>query len=809
MRNTTPKIFAILFCLCLIDFPLLHAQITVSVNPANVQDARVLLTNPAAASMTEARAYVGLKLIYPGIIPSNTFALKASFFNFSIPNIGQYDFAAGLHGGYFSTPLFQEGRFGAIVARNFTERVAIGLDLSLLFKSYNRENFDLVDPDDPVFRNGTSTVVLDPGIGVYAQLHDKLALAASLSHLTQPDVALGSAELKLPFESLIGLSFVHDFFRLDAGAHLWQAQMYPTIGAEVFSTRSGRFRLGYGLDNLLFEGQLTLFSNAALFYSFNLPTTDIGLVSAGSHEAGFVYTFSPRPRSEPERETTEFSLHSNLEQQIIDFNQPAQFRIALAPRQQMTSRVRLGIRDLPPDITADFSPPEIGPQEVSLLTLRPKPNLQPGDYTINVEGRPRSTVRNETIRSLPLQLKVNPKPRLLANVRATVDTVMFTELREVQEELPIIPRLFFPKNSAELAPTRYDLLASQRQGMFASDVREINAAYRGLLNIIAERLRANPSIQVTLKGYSSGTAVEKNPAELSRQRAENVRSYLLRVGVNPSQVRAEAGEIDAREAGARDPLRLEELQRVDIEVRSEDEETLFAPITFEKKELDALPKRCGFLAGGSVFEAGLENWKLFILADNDTVGVLVGKQALPDTIWWDWQFGDAWSNREAKFWQEVRYSLWLQDRVGQEVTAPWQKIRSRRSQQQSIHVERIPIILFAFDEYEMDRASRRLQTKLRQISGKLRNDPAAIAHLYGHTDAIGEKEHNRQLSIQRAKNVSAELVKMGISNSRLSSFGFSETQPLADNRLPEGRMMNRRVEVHIRHSSDVTNKSKR
>jgi outer membrane protein OmpA-like peptidoglycan-associated protein len=264
-------------------------------------------------------------------------------------------------------------------------------------------------------------------------------------------------------------------------------------------------------------------------------------------------------------------------------------------------------------------------------------------------------------------------------------------------------------------------------------------------------------------------------------------------------VRAEAGEIDSREASARDPLRLEELQRVDIEVRSEDEETLFAPITFEKKELDALPKRCGFLSRGSLAEAGLDNWRLFILADNDTVGVLVGKQALPDTIWWDWQFGDVWSSREAKFWQEARYSLWLQDRAGQEATTPWQTIRSRHSQQRSVHVERIPIILFAFDEYEMDRASRRLQTKLRLIAGKLRQDPAAIAHCYGHADSIGEHQHNQQLSLQRARNVHGELVKMGIAASRLSSFGFSATQPLANNRLPEGRMMNRRVEVHIRH----------
>jgi OOP family OmpA-OmpF porin len=99
----------------------------------------------------------------------------------------------------------------------------------------------------------------------------------------------------------------------------------------------------------------------------------------------------------------------------------------------------------------------------------------------------------------------------------------------------------------------------------------------------------------------------------------------------------------------------------------------------------------------------------------------------------------------------------------------------------------------------MDRTSRRLQTKLEQIAQKLQDDPAATAILYGHTDAIGEEEHNRQLSQRRAQNVANELVKLGISASRLSTFGLSESQPLADNRLPEGRMLNRRVEVHIRH----------
>jgi hypothetical protein len=63
------------------------------------------------------------------------------------------------------------------------------------------------------------------------------------------------------------------------GAHKRQADL---------SVRSGRFRLGYELDNVSFQCQLVLRDAAALFYTFNLPTSDLGLISTGSHEVGFV-----------------------------------------------------------------------------------------------------------------------------------------------------------------------------------------------------------------------------------------------------------------------------------------------------------------------------------------------------------------------------------------------------------------------------------------------------------------------------------------------------------------------------------------
>jgi len=295
MRARTQQLGVALVHLLLFSFinlAELHAQITVSVNPANKQDARVLLINPATAAVTESRAYLGYKLIYPGAIPNNTFALKASYFTLALPHVGGSRFGLGLAGRYFNTPLFQEGKFGLQIAHALSARLAVGADLSLLFKSYAKENFDLVDVDDPVFRKGNSLMAFDPGFGLLAQLYEKLTFAATFLHLTQPNVALGEAESSLPLETLFGLRFSPGSFHFDLGAHLWQKQIYSMLGAEIFSARSGRFRLGYGLENVSFEGQLQLRGTASLFYSFNLPTSNLGLISAGSHEAGFVYAFS-------------------------------------------------------------------------------------------------------------------------------------------------------------------------------------------------------------------------------------------------------------------------------------------------------------------------------------------------------------------------------------------------------------------------------------------------------------------------------------------------------------------------------------
>jgi OmpA-OmpF porin, OOP family len=67
----------------------------------------------------------------------------------------------------------------------------------------------------------------------------------------------------------------------------------------------------------------------------------------------------------------------------------------------------------------------------------------------------------------------------------------------------------------------------------------------------------------------------------------------------------------------------------------------------------------------------------------------------------------------------------------------------------------------------------------------------------GHTDDIGGREENMGFSRRRAATVMAYLVSKGVSADRLVSNGYGPDKPVADNRTPEGRAANRRVQFNI------------
>jgi outer membrane protein OmpA-like peptidoglycan-associated protein len=65
----------------------------------------------------------------------------------------------------------------------------------------------------------------------------------------------------------------------------------------------------------------------------------------------------------------------------------------------------------------------------------------------------------------------------------------------------------------------------------------------------------------------------------------------------------------------------------------------------------------------------------------------------------------------------------------------------------------------------------------------------------GHTDSTSTPQHNQELSERRAASVKNYLTTAGIDGSRLTTVGYGQSRPVADNGSPIGRSQNRRVEL--------------
>ena len=73
----------------------------------------------------------------------------------------------------------------------------------------------------------------------------------------------------------------------------------------------------------------------------------------------------------------------------------------------------------------------------------------------------------------------------------------------------------------------------------------------------------------------------------------------------------------------------------------------------------------------------------------------------------------------------------------------------------------------------------------------------SVLRIEGHSDNSGNVETNQILTEKRALAVAKWLVAKGIDCKRLLAVGFGDTKPVADNRTPEGKAQNRRMEIRM------------
>jgi OOP family OmpA-OmpF porin len=118
--------------------------------------------------------------------------------------------------------------------------------------------------------------------------------------------------------------------------------------------------------------------------------------------------------------------------------------------------------------------------------------------------------------------------------------------------------------------------------------------------------------------------------------------------------------------------------------------------------------------------------------------------------------------------------------------------------------------LFDFDKSVLRPAGK---TALDNLASEINGVNYDTVLVTGHTDRIGNNKYNQKLSERRASAVNTYLVSKGIPDSRTTSAGMGETQPvtkLADCKGPTSKKLiaclqpDRRVDVDVTGSKEVT-----
>ena len=87
---------------------------------------------------------------------------------------------------------------------------------------------------------------------------------------------------------------------------------------------------------------------------------------------------------------------------------------------------------------------------------------------------------------------------------------------------------------------------------------------------------------------------------------------------------------------------------------------------------------------------------------------------------------------------------------------------------------------------------------LNNLANSLKQFNQNNIEIVGYTDSTGSRQHNMDLSQQRAQSVATYLTSQGVDQAHLSVRGAGPDQPIASNADVNGRAQNRRVEVNLK-----------
>lgn len=786
----------LMYQLVLLGLPILSLAQEISSNVANFDNPRVIFNSPAAiAFQRDLQVVAGYELYYAGLGGDG---LQNGFVGAAFPHqvLGTFS----LSSQYFTSGLYRRSQVQLGYGyRLLSGRLSLGANVGLLSIAYDQDKFHLLDANDPVFQNGASINSFDLGLSALAELTDRCYFGFSLWHLNRPNISLVGDQVRLLITGQASLMFISHW--LNPLLHLeyadedvnFQLGLEKWLFDRQFLLRGHYDGFNLGADvgwNLPLAGQ-----RLRLEYEYRFPLSELNSVGAASHQFIAAYRFE-RTGQKPDFEVT----IQPTEQTIYPGGQ-AKFVITIVPVADFAEAVTFRPSHSSPSIVASVYPETVPPQRSAALILKANRSCSPGRYHFQVPAR--SSTREKLV---SVALNVLPLPRLSARMVAAADTLWVKETTRIRSRDPLLPYIFFGENQFSLNPQRYQILNPDQKPLahFAfspEKLLDISSKYKNTLNIIAKRLWDHPEMTITVTGYNSGCGVERDNFLLSQQRAEAVRDYLVKnCGVPAHQIQVLAGQLPPDPASNYDPRGREENQRAEITC-SLASQSILDPVVTETSDIVTSDSVCYFQVLEVQAEAGLKKAQVNILqAPTDTFHIIQLLPAQPITgVAWDWK-NDA--GQSVAVGRTYWFELFLLDKLGQTFRTPpqsihVQKISSVAHEYVQKNVEKTRLILFKYDRADLDLTLKSLREELDFNVQKLRDHPGARLLIQGFTDVIGIPDYNLRLSQRRSNSAASYFLDRGISPDRITAEGFGMARSLMRNDLPEGRMMNRRVEIYI------------
>jgi outer membrane protein OmpA-like peptidoglycan-associated protein len=377
--------------------------------------------------------------------------------------------------------------------------------------------------------------------------------------------------------------------------------------------------------------------------------------------------------------------------------------------------------------------------------------------------------------------------------------------RLVSETLPLRNSVFFNEGSTEI-PSRYVLLTNiqaanfkevslqneQSPNMDGRSARQLNV-YHNILNILGDRMRANPSAAISLTGASAN-----GPAE-GKVFAETIKQYLVSVfGIDASRM-ATVGRtkplIPSEQPGGTKELVLlrEGDRRVDItstspELLMEVGGGMMKPVQILATQVDPLDSHVIFNVGGA--NKVLKSWTLELTDETGTV-----KRYGPFTREQESMSGTSILGNN----KSGNYKVVMVGESKSGLSIRKESTVALVRQDETIDKAYRYSILFDFNKSTSIAAYNKFLTEV--VSPLIISGSTVIVH--GHTDIIGGEEYNQKLSTSRAtatqKIIEKALTNAGKNNVTFETFGFGEDKDRTpfENNFPEERFYNRTVIIDI------------